>query len=534
MSLCPSLATFLFHVFLCGCVAERIRQTSGKIDSTGAEVSGYVLMKLLHTASTHKQSLLEEASWPEGLEGYSAEKDEPLGSGDYGETWLAKKTTGEEAAVKVFKQNGKILTWEDVNGVTDLQLSLQLSAKLDQISWECEIAQELHAGSQLQEPGVNHVMRCLENGANALSNGTGPLFLALEYCPGKSLKRTLEDTSLSANTRIHLVQQIFEALAVLARKGYAHHDLHFENILVSPSLDVKVIDFGLSSKMGDPLDRLGPFDPPFWYDDVRKVVQAMFYSKLVTEDDTHTHKVVQLLRTCNDSPISEMKCLPPDVYLKIISDQIHPCLESVVNDRVEYAQSTCPDGQILGGHWTPSQASHFPCVCVGIGQVLPDPNSCVARTVAVVAHISPGEVLSIQGLKLFFLEKFRSRVYSVALQKILQTFGGEGNGLDDYQFSALQAMLPSDVETTEHINSYRAFIYFWLFSEKYDDKLYCLTQNFLPTFVGVVFNWGRQIRPLSEPLSLSVQNAMQLVDHIGSFPKSHVPEDVSLFLSRLG
>lgn len=53
---------------------------------------------------------------------------------------------------------------------------------------------------------------------------------------------------------VNLVKQVREAIIGLWRAGFIHGDLHLENILVTKSNNIKIIDFGFTTKVNKPFD----------------------------------------------------------------------------------------------------------------------------------------------------------------------------------------------------------------------------------------------------------------------------------------
>jgi tRNA A-37 threonylcarbamoyl transferase component Bud32 len=67
-------------------------------------------------------------------------------------------------------------------------------------------------------------------------------YLYTEYVQGM----TLERASLSLKEALHVFSQLADALDHMHTRGYAHTDLHNENILITENKEVKLIDFGVS------------------------------------------------------------------------------------------------------------------------------------------------------------------------------------------------------------------------------------------------------------------------------------------------
>ena len=71
----------------------------------------------------------------------------------------------------------------------------------------------------------------------------------MEYCQGTSLLNFINSrASITERVSRIIFKQIIIALDFLHNEGIAHRDLKLENIIVSSSYDVKLIDFGFSSE----------------------------------------------------------------------------------------------------------------------------------------------------------------------------------------------------------------------------------------------------------------------------------------------
>jgi serine/threonine protein kinase/Flp pilus assembly protein TadD len=71
-------------------------------------------------------------------------------------------------------------------------------------------------------------------------------FLVMEYVVGETLAHKLESGSLSEKHLIEIGEQIAGALACAHQSHMVHRDLKPANIMISPSGQVKLLDFGLS------------------------------------------------------------------------------------------------------------------------------------------------------------------------------------------------------------------------------------------------------------------------------------------------
>ena len=92
--------------------------------------------------------------------------------------------------------------------------------------------------SQLDHPAICRIHELIE--------GDDSDILVLELIPGKSLKEALAEDELDSGFRLHVAEQVTEALVAAHAQGIAHRDLKPENVMLTPEGGVKVLDFGLA------------------------------------------------------------------------------------------------------------------------------------------------------------------------------------------------------------------------------------------------------------------------------------------------
>ena len=72
--------------------------------------------------------------------------------------------------------------------------------------------------------------------------------ICYEYIPGTTMRNFIENPN-----KHHLIplimQKVRTSLLCLWSSGYIHGDFHLDNVLVTPKLDVKLIDFSTSMKV---------------------------------------------------------------------------------------------------------------------------------------------------------------------------------------------------------------------------------------------------------------------------------------------
>jgi len=80
----------------------------------------------------------------------------------------------------------------------------------------------------------------------------GRSFIAMEYVEGETLKRRLQNGAMPTDEAVRLATEIVEALETAHAAGIVHRDLKPDNIMITESEHVKVMDFGIARRMEAP------------------------------------------------------------------------------------------------------------------------------------------------------------------------------------------------------------------------------------------------------------------------------------------
>jgi serine/threonine-protein kinase len=81
----------------------------------------------------------------------------------------------------------------------------------------------------------------------------GARYLVMEFVSGASLAQLMTDRGSFAPTEaVDIAAQVASALAAAHRAGIIHRDIKPANVMVEPSADVKVLDFGIAHAAADP------------------------------------------------------------------------------------------------------------------------------------------------------------------------------------------------------------------------------------------------------------------------------------------
>jgi len=105
---------------------------------------------------------------------------------------------------------------------------------------------EAQSASALNHPNVTTIY-----GIEDTSEG---LFIVMEYCEGKTLKKIIDKETLSIKKVLDIGIQVCEGLTAAHEKGIVHRDIKSENIMLTPRGQIKIMDFGLAKLKG--ADRL--------------------------------------------------------------------------------------------------------------------------------------------------------------------------------------------------------------------------------------------------------------------------------------
>lgn len=76
-------------------------------------------------------------------------------------------------------------------------------------------------------------------------------FIAMQYIPGKTLKKVIGSKPLSLDSVFSIALQVGDALAAAHAKGIVHRDIKSSNIIITPGGKAKVLDFGLAKLLSE-------------------------------------------------------------------------------------------------------------------------------------------------------------------------------------------------------------------------------------------------------------------------------------------
>ena len=146
-----------------------------------------------------------------------------IGSGAFGQVVLGKHIlTGESVAIKILN---KIILSQTPE---DYQL----------------VKQEISILKIVKHKYIVHLYEILQTPQH--------IYIIMEYCEGKDLMDyILSKQRLSELESLKYFQQLINALFYLHSQNIAHRDVKIDNMLLDKNLDLKLVDFGLSTKYSD-------------------------------------------------------------------------------------------------------------------------------------------------------------------------------------------------------------------------------------------------------------------------------------------
>jgi eukaryotic-like serine/threonine-protein kinase len=78
------------------------------------------------------------------------------------------------------------------------------------------------------------------------------ILMIMEYVEGTSLQYCLQHGGIEVGRAVNFTRQALDALAYAHQRGIVHRDIKPSNILLGPEDRIKLTDFGIASRSGDP------------------------------------------------------------------------------------------------------------------------------------------------------------------------------------------------------------------------------------------------------------------------------------------
>jgi serine/threonine protein kinase len=122
----------------------------------------------------------------------------------------------------------------------DVALKLLLHGAVDKVSPD-HLLREAQTASGLSHPNICTIHQVGQTGED--------FYVVMELIEGRSLSDLITTTGLSMETVARYGTQIADALAHAHDRGIVHRDLKGSNVMVTPEGRVKVLDFGLATRL---------------------------------------------------------------------------------------------------------------------------------------------------------------------------------------------------------------------------------------------------------------------------------------------
>jgi serine/threonine-protein kinase len=156
------------------------------------------------------------------------------------------KVIGDYQIVSLIGQGGMGKVFKVRNVISDRTEAMKvLLPDLDSAPELAERFQrEIRVVAGLEHPNIASLRTALRVG--------NQLLMIMEFVEGHSLNELLAIGRFDEARAVHITSQVLNALAHAHRLGVVHRDAKPSNILVGPGDRVKLTDFGIASRTGDP------------------------------------------------------------------------------------------------------------------------------------------------------------------------------------------------------------------------------------------------------------------------------------------
>ena len=137
---------------------------------------------------------------------------------------------------------GEVYLAEDTN--LDIKVAIKFLPsylEADELAKK-RLIREAKAAAKLDHPNICSVYEVKEEANHS--------FIVMQYVAGQTLADKIKDERIEVREALDLNIQIVEALAEAHSRGIVHRDIKPRNIMISPSGQVRVLDFGLAKVVG--------------------------------------------------------------------------------------------------------------------------------------------------------------------------------------------------------------------------------------------------------------------------------------------
>src|SRR4051812_17281296 len=204
-----------------------------------------VEVESLVEAFEKERGFMEQPTLDLGLQILS--NDAPAGS-------LVGRTIGQYKIERLLGRGGMGEVYLAEDGTLQRRVALKfLRNKFVDDDWmKSQLVKEARAVAVLEHPNI-----CAVYG---IEEADGHHFIVMQLVEGKTLDSAIHDEPFEINRVLDLAEQIAGALSSAHAHGIIHRDIKPQNIVVTASGQVKVLDFGLAKVVQQKQDMEGAVD----------------------------------------------------------------------------------------------------------------------------------------------------------------------------------------------------------------------------------------------------------------------------------
>ena len=126
----------------------------------------------------------------------------------------------------------------------DLQLDRSVALKV--FKPDCPVTPSAALAEARVAAALNHPNLCT---IYAVDDSAGVPIISMEFIAGESLSKAVGPGPLAAESLLSIARQIASGMAAAHAEGIVHGDLKPENVMVTAEGLVKVLDFGLATRL---------------------------------------------------------------------------------------------------------------------------------------------------------------------------------------------------------------------------------------------------------------------------------------------
>ncbi|WP_202977945.1 Stk1 family PASTA domain-containing Ser/Thr kinase [Nocardioides daphniae] len=119
-------------------------------------------------------------------------------------------------------------------------------------TFQARFRREAQSSASLNHPAIVSVYDTGEEWSDAADGGVAQPYIVMEYVAGRTLREILrEGRKILPERALEITSGVLAALDYSHRAGIIHRDIKPANVMLTPSGDVKVMDFGIARAVSD-------------------------------------------------------------------------------------------------------------------------------------------------------------------------------------------------------------------------------------------------------------------------------------------